>query len=321
MTNSAAANAETSLTPGASAWPWLLVALLAQTGWGMYPALARYLQIVGGLPGLSLLTVGYAPMFVAFLIWVGPRYGAQIVRSRPLWIFAFVVGARSATNVLAARYTAAIYVSLINLLTPFLVALLSTLALRERLPRYTLPAMVLSFAGSLLMLSSGLGAAGLRFDLTADDRTGVALALTSALFLAFYMLAVRGTLKANLPSGATLVFQSAVIFATALPLSLLAGEDWSAWAALGRQGWAAMLVFMVVALVLANSLQITALRHAGAAAVSSLMGWRLVATLFTGMFLLDEHLASAAQVVGMITVLATVSWYLFLSSRGADARV
>lgn len=315
MQRSAKVKAGAGPLQGAAAWPWLLVALIAQTGWGMYPALARYLQTTGGLPGLSLLVAGYAPMLIAFVLWVGPRYGTQIAHSRPLWVFAVVVGARSVTNVLAARYTAAIYVSLINLLTPFLVALLSTLVLRERLPRHTLLAMALSFIGSVLMMSSGLGAGGLRFDLTADDRTGIALALTSALFLAFYMLAVRGTLQANLPSNATLVFQSTVIFATALPLSLLSGEEWGAWLALDRQGWAVMAVFVLVALVGANSLQIAALRHAGAAAVSSLMGWRLVATLFTSMILLGEHLHAATQVVGMITVLATVSWYLFQSSR------
>lgn len=301
-----------------SSWPWLLVALVAQTGWGMYPALARYLQTVGGVPGLSLLVVGYAPMMLVFLVWVAPRYGRLIVYSRPLWLFALVVAVRGVTNVLAARYTAAVYVSLINLLTPFLVALLSTLVLRERLPRFTLPAMALSFAGSLLMLSSGVGAAGLRFDLSASDRTGIALALTSAFFLALYMLAVRGTLQAHLPGSAVLVFQSSVLFATSLPLSLLVGEDWGRWRTLDARGWAVMAVFLLVALVAANGLQIAALRHVGAAAVSSLMGWRLVATLATGMVLLDEHLQSAAQLVGMITVLATVTWYLWQSSHAGD---
>ena len=44
------------------------------------------------------------------------------------------------------------------------------------------------------------------------------------------------------------------------------------------------------------------------------MGWRLIATLATGAVLLDEHLDSLTQVVGMITVLATVTWYLWSSS-------
>lgn len=314
----AAMNSSARMEPAAqvqaAAWPWLLVALAAHTGWGMYPALARYLQTVGGVPGLSLLVVGYLPMLLAFLVWVGPRYGRQIARSRPLWLFALVVAVRGVTNVLATRYTAAVHVSLINLLTPFLVALLSTLVLRERLPRYTLPAMLLSFAGCLLMLSSGVGGAGLRFDLSASDRVGIALALASAFFLALYMLAVRGTLQANLPSGAVLVFQSTVLFATALPLSLLASEEWGRWLALDARGWAVMATFLLVALIGANGLQIAALRHVGAAAVSSLMGWRLIATLATGAVLLDEHLDSLTQVVGMITVLATVTWYLWSSS-------
>ncbi|MFZ1770121.1 MAG: hypothetical protein WAU00_13040 [Caldilinea sp.] len=57
-------------------------------------------------------------------------------------------------------------------------------------------------------------------------------------------------------------------------------------------------------------MQIAAIRRLGAPMVSSLMGWRLVATLSAGMLLLDEQLTSPLQVVGMILVLSTITWYL-----------
>ena len=174
-------------------WPWLLLALGAHTGWGIYPVLGRYLQTVSGLPSLSLLVVGYAPLAIIFLVHTLPRHGRTIARSRSLWVFALIVVARSITNILAARYTAALYVQLVTLMTPFIVAFLSTLVLRENLPRNTWLALILSSIGSLLMLSSDIGAEGIRFALTGSDWIGIGLALTSAVFLAFYMIAAGRT--------------------------------------------------------------------------------------------------------------------------------
>lgn len=291
--------------------PWLLVALAAHTGWGIYPVLARYLQTVSGIPSMALLAVAYAPLVIVFAVWAWPRYGSIMRESRPLWIFAIVVVVRSITNVLAARYTLAIYVQLITLMTPFMIAFISALLLHETLPGITLPAMVLSAIGSLLMLSSEIGAGGIRFALTESDWIGIGLALASALFLAFYMIAVRRTARIELSGFVVLLFQSAVIAATSLVLSLIIGEDWGQWARLTTTDWLVMAVYALVVVVGANGLQIAALRKLGAPVVSSLMGWRLLSTLVLGMLLLDEGLESWLQVAGMVIVLATVTWYLW----------
>jgi len=70
------------------------------------------------------------------------------------------------------------------------------------------------------------------------------------------------------------------------------------------------LGYMVFVIVGANGLQITALQNVGASLMSSLMGWRLLATLTAGMLLLSEQLTSPLQVAGMLLVLGTVTWYL-----------
>lgn len=301
----------TSASSTAGMAPWLLVSLAAHTGWGIYPVLARYLQTVSGIPSMALLTVSYAPLVIGFVLYALPRYWPVIRRSRPLWIFAVVVVARSITNVLAARYTQAIYVQLITLMTPFIIAFLSTLALGETLPRITLPAMALSTVGSLLMLSSEISATGVRFALTRSDWIGIGMALSSAVFLAFYMIGVRRTARVELSGFGLLLFQSAVIMSTSLLLSLASGEDWSRWATLGRSDWIVMIIYSLVVVVGANALQISALRKLGAPVVSSLMGWRLLSTLAVGMLLLGEGLESWLQVAGMVIVLATVTWYLW----------
>ena len=37
---------------------WIIIAVLAQLGWGGYPVFLRYLQTVSEIPGLSLLAMG-----------------------------------------------------------------------------------------------------------------------------------------------------------------------------------------------------------------------------------------------------------------------
>ena len=291
--------------------PWLVVALLGHTAWGVYPVLGRYLQTVSHIPSMMLLTVGYLPLAIVFGVWAWPRYGKVFLGSRSLWVFALIVVIRSITNILAARYTLAIYVQLITLMTPFLIAFLSTLVLHEELPRGTYPAIVLSFLGSLLMMSSEVSSEGIRFGLTRSDWIGIGLALGSAIFLAFYMIAAGRTAQFAMPGLVILLFQSTVIMSGSALASLAVREDWSVWLHLSRSDWAAMLFYMGFIVVGANWLQITSLRHLGAPVVSSLMGWRLVSTLFVGILLLGEGLDSWLQVVGMLIVLATVTWYLW----------
>lgn len=290
-----------------------MVALGAHTFWGIYPVLGRYLQTISHIPSMSLLVVGYAPMAIIMVFYILPRYGPGMFRSRALWVFAVIVVARSISNLLASRYTLAIYVQLITLMTPFLVAFLSVVLLRERLPGRTWQAMILSFIGSLLMISSEIGAGGFHFSLTRSDWLGMGLALTSALFLALYMIAVRRTIATDAPGHVLLLFQGTVIMAATLPISLAIGEDWTTWRHLSQTDWLAVITFMTVVLVGANGLQIAALRHLGASVVSSLMGWRLVSTLAVGMLLLGEGLQSFWQALGMVIVLTTVTWYLWRS--------
>ena len=224
-------------------------------------------------------------------------------------MFGLVVVLRSITNLLSQRFTLAIYVQLIGLLTPFLVVLLSRLLLKERAPRFTLPALLLSTLGALLMMTQP-GAQGLTVALTASDWLGIGLALGSSSFLAMYMILVRRTTHTRASGVAVLAFQTVLIQISALCLSWLWGEDWGRWREIGAQDWAVFVAYALLVVVIANGLQIAAIRRLGAPMVSSMMGWRLVATLSAGMFLLGEQLTSPWQGAGMLLVLVTITWYL-----------
>lgn len=298
-----------ALSVATSVWGWYAVALMAHTGWGIYPVLGRYLQTVSALPGMSVLVVGGLPLTLWLCIVILPRHGWRMYATPVLWVFGVVTVLRSITNILSQRYTLAIYIQLIGLLTPFLVVLLNRIVLKARPPRFTWPALLLMTLGALLMMSD-IGAAGVTITLTETDWIGIGLALASSLFLALYMILVRRTAHTAASGVAVLAFQTVLIQLSALVLSLLWGEDWGRWRTIGAQDWGVFVVYSLGVVVLANGLQIAAIRRLGAPMVSSLMGWRLVATLSMGIVLLGEQLTSLWQGIGMLLVLGTVTWYL-----------
>ncbi len=299
---------KTKLRWSGGAWPYLGIALLAHTSWGIYPVLARYLQTVSGLPSMSLLTLAnIAPLVIMTAIY-RRQLNRTLLTSPTIWLFALIVVGRAVTNVLAARYTLSIYAQLITQSTPFLVILLGATLFKEPIPRYTGTAIFLGLAGALLMLSGNFGqdaAAG------RSDWLGILLALASSGFLAFYMLVVRRTAgnRAISSEGIILVQLLAVVLVSGLASGLY-GEDWSRYGSLGPGDWLVFWFFSLGVFLLANWGQITALRRLGAPIVSSMMAWRLVSALILGGWLLGERLESGWQGVGALIVLVTITWYL-----------
>lgn len=291
-------------------WAWVAAALFAHTSWGAYPVLARYLQTVSGLPSMALLALGNLLALVAFAPFVLGRIDRRFLRSRAIWGFTLVVVLRAITNVLSARFTLAVYVQLITLMTPLVVALLSAALFREKLPPYTWPAIAVSLVGSLLMMSGDIGGHGLSLALSGGDLLGIGLATVSMLSLSFYMILVPRTVKDAVPGEAVLLVQLIALTTTSGAISLLIGEDWGRYGALGIADWAVFLAFVLFVLLGANLGQIAALRHLGAPMVSSTMAWRLVATLALAALLLGERLTSPLQALGALIVLGTITAYL-----------
>jgi drug/metabolite transporter (DMT)-like permease len=305
------AQASTTTSP---AWGWMLVALIAHTGWGAYPVLARYLQTVSNLPSMALLGLGNLIAVVLFAPFVWRRVDWRFLRSPVIWGFALVVVLRAITNLLAARFTQAIYVQVITLMTPLLVALLSAGLFRERLPAFTLPAIGLSACGAMLMMSGDLGIhAGLA--LSGSDWLGIGMAFTSALCLAVYMILVPRTVKSAVPGETVLVVQLVALTITTGSISLIIGEDWARFAAIGTADRLVFFAFVAFVLLGANLGQIASLRHLGAPLVSSTMAWRLIATLALAALLLGERLSSLWQALGAVIVLATITGYLWRQRR------
>jgi drug/metabolite transporter (DMT)-like permease len=293
------------------AFYWLVVTLLAQTAWGAYPVMTRYLQTVSGLPSMSILALGTLLALLAVAVMFLPRVRLQELWSKRLIVFALIVVARGVTNILASRFTLAIYVQLITLLTPFIVAILSTAVWHEHLPRYTGRALSLGLLGVLLIIGPDYFGQHTFPTANRTDWLGISLAALSSLLLALYMISVRRSTFHNIRGEALLLVQLFALSVGGFILSRLFGESWAQWRMITPFDWFIFGLIAFAVLAFANIGQIGAIRHLGAALVSSTMPWRLVSVLAVSAILLDERLTSIWQVVGVLLVMGTVTWYLW----------
>lgn len=289
--------------------PGVALALMAHTLWGSYAILAKLLLSRFDFPPLVFVASGQtiASLTAAF---IARRYLRRSMLVTPALVALGLVSAsRAITNILAVNYTLAIYVQLINLLTPFAVALLASLLFGEDAPPHTFIATLVATLGAALVITGNPLHVHLRWGPT--DGLGIGLALVSVLTLAFWTLLTRLTThRYGFQPTAVFVMQSSGVASISALSSVLSGQDWGVWGRLPLPGW--LLFFLIVGLIMVggNIVQITALSRLKAAFFSSLMAWRLVVALVLGALLLGERLESAWQVVGAVVVVVTVTLYL-----------
>ncbi|MCB8983141.1 MAG: DMT family transporter [Ardenticatenaceae bacterium] len=288
----------------------MAAALAAQIGWGAYPVLLRYLQTVSGIPSLSLLAAGNLVVLALVGAFLWRRIDKKLFRLPIVWLFGFMVVVRGVSNLLATRFTLAVYAQLIYLMTPFLVAILSRVFLRERLPRYTFRALTISLLGVLLVLSGSFNEIGVATAVPRQDVLGIGLAIGSSLALALYMILTRRAARYHVAGDTLLLVHLFSLFSFSAVASLLLGENLNQWSTLSTQDWLIFAVLAFGVLLGANVGQIRTIQRLGAPLVSSLMAIRLVSALVIGALLLHEQLSSLWQAAGAVIVIVTITWFL-----------
>ncbi|MBI5300527.1 MAG: DMT family transporter [Chloroflexi bacterium] len=290
---------------------WTFAALASHSAWGTYPVFTRYLQTISRVPSLSLNGFANVIVLLFFVILFARRINWQVFRRRSLWLFALIVVLRSTTNLFSTRYTLAMYVQIITMTTPFIIALLGVTLLRERLVPYTGRALMLSVIGTLLMVVGDPFHAGADLALKSSDWLGIGLALASAFFLALYMVLIRRSVQRDISPESLLVMQAGALAVTMTMTSALVGEDWSRWQTLAWGDWAVFAAFVSVTIIAGSVFQMSSLKHLKAAFFSSLMPWRFVITFLLATVMLGERITSAWQALGMFVVFATITWYVW----------
>ncbi len=296
---------------------WLAAALLGHTAWGIYPVLARYLQIQAHIPGLTLLTIANGFAMLVMVIVVGIRREFHQLRIRAGWLVALFAMLRAVTNVLAARYAPAAQVTLIGLLTPLLVVIMGRVWFQDPAPPNTGVVLTLSLVGALVMLSGDMQ--NPEFWQSGGDSSwvGIALALTSSFMLALYMLSVRRTSAYGISSEATFLLQLIAVVGTSIPLSYVVGERFDGVASLAPTQWVWLIFFAVFIVIGANILQVYTLRKLGASLVTAVQAWRLPISAIAAGFILAEWMHTPTEFIGAALTALSVTWYLVSQRKAA----
>lgn len=294
---------------------WLFAALLGHSAWGVYPVLARYLQLDAQLPGMTLLMVanGSALLVMAVVVWWRGELRQLLVRAG--WLVALFAALRAITNVLAARYAPAAQVTLIGLLTPPLVAVMGRVWFDDPPPPRTTLVLIISCIGALVMLSGDLQQASFWQSSGTSSWVGIALATSSSVLLALYMLSVRRTYKYGISSEATFLLQLIAVVGTAIPISIIQKDNWQPWLHLQPSHWIALGVFAFVIVIGANLLQVYTLRKLGAPLVTSVQAWRLPMAAIVAGLVLGEWMQTPTEFIGAAITAGSVTWYLLTQRK------
>jgi len=297
---------------------WMLLALIAHTGWGIYPVLVRYLQNVQHIPSMQLLLTGNTTVSVVTLAIVLKRKKFKsLFKIKYLSALMLITLVRVVTNLVSPKYTGAVNVQLMTIMAPLMVAILNFFITKEPLPPYTIPSVVFCTLGSILMLLSNVFPFQISF--TVLDWAGIGLAFVSAFFLALYMVMVKKTMVDH-PTvrGEELLFYltfPVVIFAGFA--TIFTGEDWSVWKDMTKVGWVVWVLVAFGILLFGNLLQITSIQALGAPLVSTLLAFRLVSALIFSAVVMHEELTDVFQFIGAAMVLITVTCYMVIQKRAS----
>ncbi len=301
--------------PAPSIWPYVWAGMLAHLFIGSYPVFAK--RAVAEVPTFSLLliaSIAIAVVAVGLMRWrerVTWRHAVNTLKTeRILWVFTAVIALRAVTNIISITLTKAIWVSLINILAPFPVALLGVWVFGQATPPYTYRALVISTLGAVLMLAPDWSDIG--GDMTRTDILGLALATLSMLGFALYYQLIRRSHVKSTTSGQIMFQQGLAMTVSFLILTLVTGEEWSVWGSVSTGGWLAVLAVIFIVQVGGNLLQIFAVRGVTPALITSFMALRFVSALALAGLILGERLVSPTQWLGVILVVGTVTIYLWM---------
>ncbi len=196
---------------------------------------ARWL-VTSGMPPLEVSFVRYAGHLFIMAALVPPLQWRLVLRSRARTVALLRAGCLAGATILnffAVRYLPLSVTSTIFFTTPLWVCLLGGPLLGERIGPRRAAAVVIGFAGILVVTRPGLGAV----------HWAAILSLGAALFAAFYFMLTRRL--AGIDSTATQQFYAATVGTLLLlvPAVLdwqwpVAAADWLAFAAIGCFGWA-----------------------------------------------------------------------------------
>jgi drug/metabolite transporter (DMT)-like permease len=275
-----------------SAWLGACLVIISGAGFGTLAILGRY-AYADGLDALTILCLRFSLSAVVMAAVMAARR-ERLPHGRVLWWLAGMGGigyvAQAFSYFTALKYASAGLVALLLYLYPAFVAILSTLWLRETMPRAKVLALGLALAGTALTV----GPAG-------GQLLGILFALSAAAIYSVYIIVGAQVLKQ-----VSAIQSSAVIFAAAGAMfGLLMLWDGPHLPATPR-GWAAIGALVVLATVLPVVTFLAGLERIGPTNAAMLSTLEPVVTVLLAASLLGERLTPVSLLGGGLILAAVL---------------
>lgn len=282
----------------------IIAAVLAYTAWGPLAPIGALLLTDAGPLTLNVLRTGGALLLLTFSM--GPRTAVRSVqllaKDLRLWILGvFGMGLTLGAYLISIIYVEPTIAALIFYLSPIAVAVIARRRLREPIGRLFWPTVVLSFiGGALAILEPSKG-------VTIADGVwlGVLIGVVGAgawTFYTVYLKTLGDRYTDNELTYSAFVSSGIAFLVLAIPLEGMRIQPSSDFA------WR-LLVYITLPSFLAFQLYAVAIRHAGAAFTSVLLGIELAATAVFSYFLTNEPFGFE-KTIGVGLVLLAVTGFL-----------
>ena len=228
------------------------------------------------------------------------------------------ISACSLANVFASLYIPAYLLQMIVMLTPLVTALANKLLLHQPTPPMLWPTLAISLAGSGLVIAGqwvqAANSSGAKFEVK-YLLAGISMSLLSMLLQASFFLAVQVT--RHIVTGSQVLWgqRNTSVFGMLILALTIEGTDWSWFYALNSLDWVVLLIAGIIVSVFADIGMQFVSRAVGAAAVSSVISLRLVASLIGSVVLLGDVPRHPALWVGFVLVVGAMSAYMYWQYR------
>jgi len=234
---------------------------------------------------------------------------------RRQWITRILYGSlatgRASFAVLAARYTKAYRLVLINLLVPLLTAIADRIFLSKKLPVLIWPTIVLSLAGAFLATFE-LG------DEQVGDghENGIIFQCISVIFQVLCRLLMKLS-QDVVPKWEVNISGSVCTFLLALLVTFFQdfNHEWSVFGTLSLYSWLIWGFVTVFVYVIAYTSTVSLIRELGPALYSAVGGIRIIFTLLIGKVTLNEGIDDGIEWFGVSLVLVSISYFLWKLHR------
>ena len=294
----------------------ILLSIVSHISLGLYVVFSK--DLFRHFPPFALLACTFSVVLAVSSILLHKEINWQDFARASIWLVAVIALLRSITKMLAVQYTLATYVQLLDIGSPFVSAFIAWFFLRERLPRGTIPALITTTVGAFFVIV--INPWDIQLPNGQTDLIGLVLAMASSIFMGMLVVVTGFVTQVRSNPANVYIQQTLALVVTYFALSLVFDESWLPFRNMTVSTLCYLIVFVLM-ILLGGWLTVFSLSRVNSTFFSVLLSLRLVTAVVAGWAILGEKLSNPMQIVGLVLVVVSITWYLWKQDRREQQRI